>query len=158
MYKDMHCSYDEQDARHISQEDLAERLGVENHRGAQCRPSGESTLPLVFGPCESSRAQKKELGHMGSTNTNIQRVTCTVCNRKFNSDRLEKHVRICEKVNQSRRQVFNSYVNRTKGSAIEEFWKTHSRSKTPEVEGHTLAPADLLPWFVKPPPRPPPFP
>lgn len=144
MYKDMQCSYDEQDTAHPSQEELGQR---QNHRGSQCRTSGESTLPLVFGKCDSSRPdQKKELAHMGGTNTNIQHLTCTICNRKFNSDRLEKHARICEKVHQSRRQVFNSYVNRTKGSAIEQYWKTHNRSKTPEVGPKRLHPHKDLPF------------
>ncbi|XP_022606718.1 zinc finger C2HC domain-containing protein 1C [Seriola dumerili] len=79
------------------------------------------------------RPHKEKLGLMNSTDTNFQLLPCTICNRKFKSDRLEKHVHICKKVSRSHRQVFNSYVNRTKGSAIEEFWKTHSRSKTPEV-------------------------
>ncbi|XP_023272977.1 zinc finger C2HC domain-containing protein 1C [Seriola lalandi dorsalis] len=133
IYKDMRCSYDEQDIPQITQEKLAHRLATETHRGAERKISWESTLPPVSSPRHFSRPHKEKLGLMNSTDTNFQLLPCTICNRKFKSDRLEKHVHICKKVSRSHRQVFNSYVNRTKGSAIEEFWKTHSRSKTPEV-------------------------
>ncbi|XP_071354228.1 zinc finger C2HC domain-containing protein 1C-like [Trachinotus anak] len=133
MYRDMCCSYDEQDLPQISQGKTAHRLAIENHRGAESNISRESSLPPVSSPPYSSRQQKEELGLMDNTDTEFQRLPCATCNRKFKSDRLEKHIEICKKVNHSHRQVFNSYGNRTKGSAIEEFWKTHSRSKTPEV-------------------------
>ncbi|GLD62449.1 zinc finger C2HC domain-containing protein 1C [Lates japonicus] len=84
---------------------------------------------IAFG----KKQHKEELGLMDSMDASFQLVPCRICNRKFASKRLEKHIQVCEKVKQTHRQVFNSYLNRTKGSAIEEFWKTHSRSKTPEV-------------------------
>ena len=41
------------------------------------------------------------------------RVECEVCGRKFNEDRLEKHMKICSKVTNKKRKVFN----------IKEKWK-----------------------------------
>nr|XP_020446715.1 zinc finger C2HC domain-containing protein 1C [Monopterus albus] len=93
-------------------------------------------MPLdvtVSSPSHSTRPQQGELGLMDSTDISFQLLPCRTCGRKFASERLEKHVQICKKVKNSHRQVFNSYANRTKGSAMEEFWKTHTRSKTPEV-------------------------
>ncbi|XP_042356716.1 zinc finger C2HC domain-containing protein 1B-like [Plectropomus leopardus] len=77
--------------------------------------------------------EQEELRQDGDRDAGLQLLPCRVCNRKFSSERLQKHVQICKKVKQSHRTVFNSYVHRTKGSAIEEFWKTHSRPKSPEV-------------------------
>ncbi|XP_039992791.1 golgin subfamily A member 6-like protein 1 isoform X2 [Xiphias gladius] len=107
-WKDLHCSYDEQDMPQISQQKTAHRLPKENHRGAERKISVESSLPPVSIPSHSSRLQKGELGLMDSTDASFQLLPCRICNRKFASER-------------------------TKGSAIEEFWKTHSRSKTPET-------------------------
>ncbi|KAI3367214.1 hypothetical protein L3Q82_008268 [Scortum barcoo] len=104
MCKEMNNSEEEQDMPQMSQQKTSHR-----------RPE-QAEFELTESPAAS-----------------LQLLPCKLCNRKFVSERLEKHVQICKKVNQSHRPVFNSYVNRTKGSAIEEFWKTHSRAKTPEV-------------------------
>lgn len=103
-----------------------------SHRDARRKLSGGLSLPPVFGP-HSGRPEQEELKFTDNTNNVPQPFPCRICNRKFTSQRLEVHVPICTKLKQSHRQAFNSYANRTKGSAIEEFWKTHTRSKTPEV-------------------------
>uniref|UniRef100_UPI0037E8FF1C uncharacterized protein n=1 Tax=Semicossyphus pulcher TaxID=241346 RepID=UPI0037E8FF1C len=79
------------------------------------------------------RSEQADLSLTASTGVGLQLLPCRICNRKFASERLEKHVLICEKGKHSHRQVFNSFVNRTKGSDLGEYLKTHSRSKTPEV-------------------------
>ncbi|XP_044023511.1 golgin subfamily A member 6-like protein 2, partial [Siniperca chuatsi] len=129
--KEMCGSDYEQDMPQMSQQKTSHRAAAENHRGAGRKLSGETLLPPVSS--HSSRPEQGELRLIDSTDTGLQLLPCRICNRKFASERLEKHVQICKKVKQSHRQVFNSYINRTKGSAIEEFWKTHSRTKTPEV-------------------------
>ncbi|CAK6957074.1 zinc finger C2HC domain-containing protein 1C-like [Scomber scombrus] len=119
------------DMPHQSQQKTVYRLAAtENHRGAASKISEESSLPPVC-PSQSNRAQQGELRLTESTDLSLQLLPCRICNRKFSHDRLKKHVQVCQKVKQSHRQVFNSYANRTKGSAIEQFWKNHSRSKTP---------------------------
>lgn len=130
MCKEMYSSDNERDVPHMSQQKTSHRAATENHRGAGRKLSGEPRLPPVS---HSSRPEQGELRLKESPGTGLQLLPCRLCNRKFASERLEKHVQICKKVKQSHRQVFNSYVNRTKGSVIEEFWKTHSRAKTPEV-------------------------
>lgn len=90
--------------------------------------SWESTVPQDFVP-----SHEEELEFLQDADVNIERIPCKICNRKFVGERLEKHLQICKKAKQSQRQVFNSYLNRTRGSALEEFLKTHSRCKTPEV-------------------------
>ncbi|XP_071780286.2 zinc finger C2HC domain-containing protein 1A [Centroberyx gerrardi] len=79
-----------------------------------------------------SRLQRGELGPRESTDTQLQLLPCEICGRKFSAERLEKHLKICEKAQQSHRKVFNSYNHRTKGTSLEEFLKTHTRSHTPE--------------------------
>ncbi len=131
--KEMYSSDDERDMPQMSQQKTSHRAATENHRRAGKTPSGEPRLPPVSSPSHSSRPEQGELRLTESPGTGLQLLPCRLCNRTYASERLEKHVQICKKVKQSHRQVFNSYINRTKGSAIEEFWKTHSRAKTPEV-------------------------
>lgn len=104
-----------------------------NHRGAGGNQLWDSTLPSR--PSQWSGPQQGELVLMESTEVSLQLFPCKVCNRKFASERLEKHVRICEKANFSCRQVFNSYANRIKGSQIEQFLKTHQKQQS---RGKTL--------------------
>ncbi|XP_029316571.1 golgin subfamily A member 6-like protein 22 [Cottoperca gobio] len=129
--KEMYISDDEQDMPQMSQQRTSHKAVTENHRGAGRKVSGGPLLPPVSRPSRSSRPEQGELRQEDSTDTGLQLLPCRICNRKFASERLQKHLQICKKVKQSHRQVFNSYVNRTKGSAIEEFYKTHSKS--PEV-------------------------
>lgn len=128
--KELYGSDDERDVPQMSQQQTSRRVATENHRGAGRKLSGEPLLPPVL---HSGRPEQGKLRVTDNTDSGPQLLPCRICNRKFASQRLEVHVQICKKLKQSHRQVFNSYVNRTKGSAIEEFWKTHSRSKTPEV-------------------------
>ncbi|XP_038584758.1 uncharacterized protein LOC119910308 [Micropterus salmoides] len=130
-FKEMYGSDDERDLPQMSQQKTSHRATRENHRGAERKLAGELLLPPVSN--HSSRPEQAELRITDSTDTDLQLLPCRICNRKFASERIEKHVQICKKVKQSHRQVFNSYISRTKGSAIEEFWKTHSRTETPEV-------------------------
>lgn len=139
-FQEMYDSDNEQDMPQLSQHKTAHRLETENHRGAEGQIFEESSLPPVSNSTYSNRPTKGELGLIDTTDASFQFSLCRICNRTFASGRLEKHAQICKKVNQSHRKVFNSYNNRTKGSAIEEFWKTHSRSKSPEVSQETFYP------------------
>ncbi|KAJ0009031.1 hypothetical protein NQD34_016446 [Periophthalmus magnuspinnatus] len=85
---------------------------------------------LILPQDSSSPPQELELE---STDKNIQLFPCSICKRNFMQDRLEKHMQICEKVKKAKHPVFDSLLHRTKGSAMEEFLKTHTRSRTPEV-------------------------
>lgn len=81
----------------------------------------------------SNRQQQGAHRQTYNSLTSLELLTCRICNRKFSQDRVEKHMQVCERVKQSQRRVFNSYFQRTKGSALEEFQKTHGRNRTPEV-------------------------
>ncbi|XP_051240723.1 cilia- and flagella-associated protein 251-like [Dicentrarchus labrax] len=131
--KEIYGSDEEEDLPQTSQQKTSHRAATENHRGEGRNLSEEPLLPPFSSPSLSSRPEQGELDLKDSTYDGLQLLPCRTCNRKFAHKRLETHVQICKKVKQSHRQVFNSYVNRTKGSAMEEFLKTHSRSKTPEV-------------------------
>ncbi|XP_035529430.1 uncharacterized protein LOC118336803 [Morone saxatilis] len=128
--KEIYGSDDEEYLPQTSQQKTSHRAATENHRGEGRQ---QALLPPVSSPSRSSRPEQGELDLKDGTYDGLQLLPCRTCNRKFARKRLETHVQICKKVKQSQRQVFNSYVNRTKGSAIEEFLKTHSRSKTPEA-------------------------
>jgi len=118
---------EEQDVPHMSQQKTSHRAATEGRK-----LSGGPRLPPVSQPSHSTRPPEPRQPRGGdSADASLQLLPCTFCNRKFASERLQKHVQICERVKQSQRGVFNTYRNRTKGSAIEEFWKTHSKS--PEV-------------------------
>ncbi|XP_031134605.1 capping protein inhibiting regulator of actin dynamics isoform X1 [Sander lucioperca] len=127
-YKEVYGLDDERDMPQINQQKTSYKVATENHRGAGLKLSVGILLPPVSPPSHSSRPEQEELRQEVSTGTGLQLLPCRICDRKFASERLQKHMQICKKVKQSHRQVFNSYVNRTKGSAIEQFWKTHSKS------------------------------
>ncbi|XP_016133780.1 trichohyalin [Sinocyclocheilus grahami] len=60
-------------------------------------------------------------------------IPCDVCHRCFARDRLETHMRVCEK-KRPQRKIFDMSQYRAKGTDLEEFMKTNSRSKTPELK------------------------
>uniref|UniRef100_W5MWQ8 Zinc finger C2HC-type containing 1C n=1 Tax=Lepisosteus oculatus TaxID=7918 RepID=W5MWQ8_LEPOC len=62
-----------------------------------------------------------------------QLLPCTLCNRTFAAERLEKHRRVCEKMQNSRRKVFDSSKHRAKGTDLEQYINLKKKSTTPEV-------------------------
>ncbi|XP_028995992.1 zinc finger C2HC domain-containing protein 1C-like [Betta splendens] len=128
--KEMHRTENEHETPQWTPHKPAALRSTDNHRAAEGKTK---VFPPISTPSSSSSSQQHEVGLARSTDASFHLLPCRICNRKFMSARLEKHVQICEKVKQPRRRVFNSYINRTKGSAIEEFCKTHSRSKIPDV-------------------------
>lgn len=132
--KEMYGVDGEEDTLQLSQQRASCTAATENHKGAGSTQPEESLLPPTFSP-RSGRSEQEEHGVPDNVDTGIHLLPCRFCDRKFASQRLEVHARVCNKLKQSHRQVFNSYFHRTKGSAMEEFWKNHSRTRTPEV-GH----------------------
>uniref|UniRef100_A0A8C8BYG3 C2HC/C3H-type domain-containing protein n=1 Tax=Oncorhynchus tshawytscha TaxID=74940 RepID=A0A8C8BYG3_ONCTS len=83
---------------------------------------------------ESSRLLQVELSPVESAdNACLQLIPCRICHRKFAAERLEKHLQVCERMQRSSRKVFDSSKYRAKGTDLEEFMKTNSRTKSPEV-------------------------
>ncbi|XP_029900962.1 zinc finger C2HC domain-containing protein 1C isoform X2 [Myripristis murdjan] len=131
--KDKYGSNDDtrkQGAPHKRQQKSASRLEAENHSG-KGRASGEPLLTPGSGSSQSSRLQQAELDPEGADSSH-KRLPCNICHRCFWADRLETHIKICERTHQAQRKVFNSSHHRTKGTSLEEFLRTHPRSKTPE--------------------------
>ncbi|KAI4892271.1 hypothetical protein NFI96_000536 [Prochilodus magdalenae] len=83
---------------------------------------------------KSARLKQVELSTEMSSDGQVQLVPCQVCHRCFAEDRLERHIKICEKQQQSKRKTFDSAQFRAKGTDLEVFMKTNSRPKTPEVK------------------------
>uniref|UniRef100_A0A1A7WQC7 Zinc finger, C2HC-type containing 1C n=1 Tax=Iconisemion striatum TaxID=60296 RepID=A0A1A7WQC7_9TELE len=90
-----------------------------------------TTLPLLSQHSSVQHQVEPELSDAAASS--FQQLPCNLCNRMFRSERLEKHIQICAKVNLKQRQIFNSSTQRSKGSQLEEYLKTHVRIKTPEV-------------------------
>ncbi|XP_036448781.1 zinc finger C2HC domain-containing protein 1C isoform X2 [Colossoma macropomum] len=82
----------------------------------------------------SARLKQVELRPEVDPNAHVQLVPCKICHRCFAENRLERHSRICEKQQQSKRKTFDSAQFRAKGTDLEVFMKTNSRPKTPEVK------------------------
>ncbi|KAF4102602.1 hypothetical protein G5714_017402 [Onychostoma macrolepis] len=57
-------------------------------------------------------------------------IPCNVCHRCFARDRLETHMRVCER-KRPQRKIFDMSQYRAKGTDLEDFMKTNGRSKTP---------------------------
>lgn len=79
-----------------------------------------------------NRPQQEALGLTENPHTHLTQ-PCRICNRKFSQDRVHKHEQICQKLAQSNRGVFNTQLQRTKGSSLEKFIKSHGWSNTPHV-------------------------
>ena len=58
------------------------------------------------------------------------RVQCSICERKFNSDAMERHRKACEKLNSRPRKVFDSAKTRAQGTALEAYQRNRSYLKT----------------------------
>ncbi|XP_017546214.1 inner centromere protein isoform X2 [Pygocentrus nattereri] len=84
----------------------------------------------------SARLKQFELRPEMDPDANVQLVSCKICQRCFAENRLERHSRICEKQQQSKRKTFDSAQFRAKGTDLEVFMKTNSRCKTPEVKNN----------------------
>ncbi|XP_059209717.1 zinc finger C2HC domain-containing protein 1C [Centropristis striata] len=107
--------------------------GVKLQDGTEKAKERDQNITSLQQPTGNHRPEQGQLRQKDSTDASLQLLPCTICNRKFMKERLQKHVQICQKVKKSKRQVFNSSLHRTKGSAIEEFWKTHTRPESPEA-------------------------
>ncbi|RXM95556.1 Echinoderm microtubule-associated protein-like 5 [Acipenser ruthenus] len=69
----------------------------------------------------------------GQHDARSQLVVCTSCNRKFAADRLERHSKICEKMQNSTRKVFDSTKHRAKGTDLEQYINRRSKNTSPQV-------------------------
>ncbi|KTF88568.1 hypothetical protein cypCar_00030131 [Cyprinus carpio] len=87
------------------------------------------TNPRQRGP----RLQQVELSLEEDPDAAHQLIPCDVCHRCFARDRLETHMRVCEN-KRPQRKIFDMSQYRAKGTDLEEFMKTNSRSKTPELK------------------------
>ena len=67
------------------------------------------------------------------TQTTDYRAQCKFCERKFNPDRVEKHMRICRQITKKKRKrrVWDGAKRRVEGTVFEEF--QYNRSKTPPI-------------------------
>lgn len=105
---------------------LTSRLMKED---ARSRRTGVEGIPSQRG----NRLQRVELSPEDSPDAPHMLIPCDVCHRCFARDRLETHMRVCEKkLRKPQRKIFDMSQHRAKGTELEEFMKTNGRSKTPE--------------------------
>lgn len=91
------------------------RMETLNQRSTRERQPNDSTLPLISGSLHHSQQQQAKLSFTDTKRGSFQLLPCEFCKRTFQTERLEKHVKICAKLNLKRRQVFNSSAQRHKG-------------------------------------------
>lgn len=53
--------------------------------------------------------------------TSVERIPCQFCGRKFASEPLSKHTKVCEKTSSKKRKTFNSAQQRIQGTELAEF-------------------------------------
>ncbi|TWW72161.1 hypothetical protein D4764_16G0006580 [Takifugu flavidus] len=102
----------------MSQNEISDRI----------RGPGEETekplLPPIWSPQPRIPAEVPK---------DFQLLPCSVCNRSFESKRLEAHFRICRKVSTSQRPLYDGKRHRTKGTDLEQFLKTHRGAEPTKV-------------------------
>ncbi|XP_036397394.1 zinc finger C2HC domain-containing protein 1C [Megalops cyprinoides] len=108
-----------------------ERNGCSKGRGLPREVSPRSPVHMAD---ETSRRLQAEMSPERSSEEPFHLLPCRLCHRNFAADRLEKHRKVCEKVQRSTRKVFDSSKYRAKGTDLEEYLKTNSRRKTPELK------------------------
>lgn len=82
-------------------------------------PSSRITsTPTAQKPLKSN--VKTLTNRMASTSLDNM-VACSVCNRNFNTDRIEKHEEICKKTAAKQRKIFDASLHRVKGTEAETY-------------------------------------
>ncbi|XP_066497940.1 zinc finger C2HC domain-containing protein 1C isoform X2 [Hoplias malabaricus] len=125
--------------RHPTQERLLwqHQMMVERETKGDIRTSEQPTERAHQSPPLSQKytgLRHVELSPEKGSDAHVQLVPCNICQRCFTNDRLERHSRVCEKQQQSKRKVFDSAHFRAKGTDLEAFMKTNSRPMSPEVK------------------------
>ncbi|KAM9465718.1 uncharacterized protein Hap1MRO34_015035 [Clarias gariepinus] len=96
-------------------------------------------MPLKKGLSEAgpSNQNNKSLQQVlpnpeSSSDTNVRRVPCKSCHKYFTEDRVARHFKICLKIQENKRQVYNASFYRAKGTQLEEFLMSKGQQKSPE--------------------------
>lgn len=105
------------------------------------RGPGEATEKPLLPPIWSPQPRKT-----AEVPKDFQLLPCSVCNRSFESKRLEAHFRICRKVSTSERPLYDGKRHRTKGTELEQFLKTHSGAEPTKVAWSILF-SPIFPTF-----------
>ena len=82
--------------------------------------------PKMFKIPERLNKLKKKSFNIMESGSIDNRVPCKSCGRFFSSDRVLIHEKICYKASHSRRKVFNSQFQRTKGTELSLFIKKNN--------------------------------
>lgn len=114
----------------MSQNELSDRI-----RGPE--ETEKPLLPPIWSPQPRITAEVPK---------DFQLLPCSVCNRSFESKRLEAHFRICGKVSTSQRPLYDGKRHRTKGTELEQFLKTHSGAEPTKV-GWSISFSPIFPAF-----------
>ncbi|XP_041132844.1 zinc finger C2HC domain-containing protein 1C-like [Polyodon spathula] len=92
---------------------------------------------LATNSSRHSNLYEEQQNEDGKHDANFQLVVCISCNRKFAADRLERHSKICEKVQNSTRKVFDSTKHRAKGTDLEQYINRRSKNTSPQPKKNT---------------------
>ncbi|XP_055028997.2 uncharacterized protein zc2hc1c [Misgurnus anguillicaudatus] len=101
------------------------------HSGRRRKSAAEESVPDRNPSQRGNRLLQVELSPEESPDAPQQLYACSVCQRRFLRDRLETHMKVCER-KRPQRKIFDTSKHRAKGTDLEEFLKTNGRSRTPE--------------------------
>ncbi|XP_001339930.4 zinc finger C2HC domain-containing protein 1C isoform X2 [Danio rerio] len=113
--------------RETDREDLRKSTRRDGSQRRHDRGADEDAL----GQLSYRRLNAKSAGRDDGEENAELLIPCSVCQRCFAPERLETHMRVCEK-KRPQRKVFDMSKYRARGTELEEFMKTNSRSRTPE--------------------------
>lgn len=102
-----------------------------SHGGRRRKSAVEESVQDRIPSQRGNRLLQVELSPEESPDASQQLFACGVCQRRFLRDRLETHMKVCER-KRPQRKVFDTSKHRAKGTDLEEFLKTNGRSRTPE--------------------------
>ncbi|XP_041122405.1 zinc finger C2HC domain-containing protein 1C-like [Polyodon spathula] len=132
-------TYDKQKNKHfLTEENVSyhnmsvSETSFANHTGnfKEEPPAENADLATCSG--RHSKLYEEQQNEDGKHDASFQLVVCTSCNRKFAADRLERHSKICEKVQNSTRKVFDSTKHRAKGTDLEQYINRRSKNTSPQ--------------------------
>ncbi|KAK1150353.1 zinc finger C2HC domain-containing protein 1C-like [Acipenser oxyrinchus oxyrinchus] len=108
-----------------------------NHTGHFKEEPPAENADLTTSSARHSNLYEDKQNEDGQYDASFQLVVCTSCNRKFAADRLERHSKICEKMQNSKRKVFDSTKHRAKGTDLEQYINRRSKNTSPQPKKNT---------------------
>lgn len=112
-------------------------------------PTGKANNGLSIYELAAMQADPDSLPNNTEVQDDGERIECSICGRKFNSNAIAKHEGICQKVFQQKRKVFDTKEQR-KADGLDLVQTSSYGAKPPARKGMAKAPAKPAPNNSKP--------